>query len=638
MRRLWFSIIGILAVAGIAIGINLFADARLGSVQADLTASHLYTLSSGTKAVLSDLKEPVTLRLFYSRKLGATVPSYGSYADHVREMLLNYASLSNGKVKVEFYDPEPYSDTEDRAVGYGLQGVPVDQGGENIWFGLAGSNLEDDQRTIAFFQAERERFLEYDLTKLVYELSNPKRPVIGLMTPLPMEGDPRAMMMARQQGGNAGQPFASDVLLRQTNTVKVVPTDAQVIDPDIQVLLVAQPPTNMPDATLYAIDQFVMRGGRLMVMVDPWSEIAASAPSPTGLPIDDAHSDFKKLFDAWGIKYDPTKAVGDLTGAWRVRAGGTDGLQAVNYVAWFSIRDGINHEDPATANLKSVTVASPGALAKADGATIDFTPLLTTSNRSALIPTDTLKIPEPASLLASFQPDGQTRVVAARIHGVLKSAFTGPPDLPPGQKRPDNFAAYIASTTGPANMVVVADSDILADRFWVRIADFFGQPTATPFADNGPFVANLIGTLAGGDALIGLRSRGDTNRPFTVIAQMQSDAEARYRQTQQALQTHLQEVEKQLQTLRTGGDQTPGKDKADAVITPEQRAAIDAARTDILETRRKLRAVQLELNRDISHLETVLRMLNIVLVPALLTILAIALAFIQRTRRARARA
>jgi len=638
MRRLWFSIIGILAVAGIAIGINLFADARLGSVQADLTASHLYTLSPGTKAIIANLKEPVTLRLFYSRKLGATVPAYGTYADHVREMLLNYASLSNGKVKVEFYDPEPYSDTEDRAVGYGLQGVPVDQGGENVWFGLAGSNLEDDQRTIAFFQAERERFLEYDLTKLVYELSNPKRPVIGLMTPLPMEGDPRAMMMARQQGGNAGQPFASDVLLRQTNTVKIVPTDAQVIDPDIQVLLVAQPPTNIPDATLYAIDQFVMRGGRLMVMVDPWSEIAASAPSQTGLPTEDAHSDLKKLFDAWGIKYDPTQAVGDLTGAWRVRAGGTDGLQAVNYVAWFSIRDGINHEDPATADLKSVTVASPGALSKADGATIDFTPLLTTSNRSALIPTDKLKIPDPASLLASFQPDGNTRVVAARIHGVLKSAFAGPPDLPPGQKRPDNFPAYIPSTNGPANMVVVADSDILADRFWVRIADFFGQPTATPFADNGPFVANLIGTLAGGDALIGLRSRGDTNRPFTVIAQMQSDAEARYRQTQQALQTHLQEVEKQLQTLRTGGDQTPGKDKADAVITPEQRAAIDAARTDILETRRKLRAVQLELNRDISHLETVLRMLNIVLVPGLLTILAIALALIQRTRRARARA
>ena len=637
MRRLWFSIVGVLAAAGIAIGINLFADARLGSVQADLTASHLYTLSAGTKQILAGLKGPVTLRLFYSRKLGATVPSYGSYSDQVREMLRNYAAISGGKLKVEFYDPEPYSDTEDRALAYGLQGVPVDQGGEQVWFGLVGSNQVDDERTIPFFQAERQRFLEYDLTKLIYELSNPKRPVIGLMTPLPMEGDPRAMMMARQQGGNVGQPFASDVLLRQTNTVKIVPTDAQVIDADIQVLLVAQPPTNMPEATLYAIDQFVMRGGRLMMMVDPWSELAASAPSPTGMPTEDAHSDLKKLFDAWGIVFDPTQAVGDLTGAWRVRAAG-DGVQAVNYVAWFSIRDGINKEDPATADLKSVTVASPGALSKAEGASIEFTPLLTTSARSALIPSAKLRMPEPAALLAAFQPDGKTRVVAARIRGVLKSAFTGPPALPEGVKRPDNFPEHKAGTDAPANMVVVADSDILADRFWVRIADFFGQPTATPFADNGPFVANLIGTLAGGDALIGLRSRGDTNRPFTVIAHMQGDAEAKYRKTQQELQKHLEDVEKKLRTLRTGGEQEAGKARPEAVITPEQRAAIDEARADIVKTRQQLRTVQLELNRDIAHLETTLRVLNIVLVPTLLALLAIALAFIQRTRRARARA
>ena len=637
MRRLWFSIIGVLAAAGIAIGINLFADARLGRVQVDLTSSHLYTLSDGTKQVLAGLKEPVTLRLFYSRKLGATVPSYGTYADHVREMLRNYASLSNGKVRVEFYDPEPYSDTEDRAMAYGLQGVPVDQGGEQVWFGLAGSNLEDDERTIAFFQAERERFLEYDLTKLVYELPNPKRPVMGLMTSLPMEGDPRAMMMARQQGGSAGQPYASDVLLRQTNTVKIVATDALVIDPDIGVLVVAQA-QNLSDATLYAIDQFVMRGGRLMAMVDPWSEAAASAPSPTGMPVSDAHSDLKKLFDAWGIQFDPTQAVGDLPGAWRVRAGGDERVQAVNYVAWFSIRDGINQNDPATANLKAITVASPGAISKADGASIEFTPLLTTSPRSAVIPASQLQMPEPSKLLASFKPDGTPRVVAARIRGVLKSAFAGPPELAADQKRPDNFPEHKAGTEGPANMVVVADSDILADRFWVRIADFFGQPTATPFADNGPFVANLVGTLAGGDALIGLRSRGDTNRPFTVIAQMQSDAEAAYRQTEQALQKHLEEVEKQLRTLRSGSEAGDAKGKAEAVITPEQRTAIDAARADIVETRKKLRAVQLELNRDISRLATTLRILNIALVPALLTILAITIALIQRSRRARARA
>ncbi len=630
MRRVWFSLIGVVAAAAIAIGVNLFADARLANVQLDLTQGKIYTLSPGTRQVLAALKEPVTLRLFYSRQLGSTVPAYGTYADHVREMLRDYASISGGKVRLEFYDPEPFSDTEDRAMGYGLQGVPLDQGGTQIYFGLAGTNLEDDERTIPFFQAERERFLEYDLTKLVYELSNPKRPVIGVMSSLPLDGNPRAMMMGQ---GAGGQPYASAVLLRQTNTMKTVATDAQVIDPDIQVLLVAEA-QNLSPATLYAIDQFVMRGGKLMAMVDPWSEAMAATPSQTGMPPSDTHSDLKQLFDAWGVEFDPTKVVGDLTGAWRVRAGAGDRAGAANYVAWFNDRDGINHDDPATADLKQITVASAGYLTKAPNATIDFSPILTSSDRSGVIPVDQVKTPDPAKVLAGFKTAGGPRVIAARIHGVLKSAFSAPPPLAGDQKRPDGFPAYKAQTDAPANLILVADSDILADRFWVRVADFFGQQTATPFSDNGPFVANLIGTLAGSDALIGLRSRGDTNRPFTLVASMQEDAEARFRQTQQTLQTHLDDVEKQLLTLRSGGSEAG---KPDAVLTPEQGAAIEAARQDALQTRQKLRAVQLELNRDISTLANEMRLFTIVAVPALLTVLAIAMGIVQRRRRARVR-
>jgi ABC-type uncharacterized transport system involved in gliding motility auxiliary subunit len=637
-RRIWSSIIGVIAVGAIVIGINMFADARLANLHVDLTRNHIYTLSPGTRQILAGLKEPVTLRLFYSRRLGSTVPVYGIYADHVREMLGEYAAVSNGKIRTEFYDPEPFSDTEDRALAYGLQGVPVDQGGVQVYFGLAGSDLEDDERTIPFFQPERERFLEYDLTKLVYELSNPKRPVVGVMSSLPIDGDPRAMMMAmRGQPTAGGQPYASTMLLRQTNQVKTIATDAQLIDADIQVLLVAEA-QNLSDATLYAIDQFVMRGGRLMVMVDPWSETMASAPTPNGMPPTDASSDLKKLFDAWGVVFDPTKVVGDLTGAWRVRANADERVQAVNYVAWFNIRDGINHEDPATVDLQQVTVASAGSISKAPNASIEFTPLLTSSPRSGEIPLDQVKMPDPGKVLANFKPEGGPRVIAARIHGVLKSAFTGPPDLAKDQKRPDNFPDYRAQTDGAANLVVVADSDILADRFWVRVSDFFGQQTAMPFSDNGPFVANLVGTLAGGDALIGLRSRGETTHPFILVNQMQSEAEAKFRQTEQALQKHLDDTEKQLRTLRQGSSSGGEQANAQAIITPQQRAAIDAARKDIVDTRQQLRAVQYDLNRDISRLETGLRLFNIVLVPALLAIAAIAIGLVRRNRRARARA
>ncbi|CAH2604621.1 gliding motility protein GldG [Rhodovastum atsumiense] len=631
MRRTWTSVAGVVAVAAILIGLNMFAGRFLANAQLDLTQQGLYTLSPGTRTVVAGLKEPVTLRFYFSRSLGARIPSYGAYADRVRDMLREYARIGHGNIRLEFYDPEPFSDTEDRAVAYGLQGVPLDQGGEQVYFGLVGTNLLDDERIIAFLQPDRERFLEYDLTRLVYELSNPKRPVVGVMSSLPLDGDPRMMMMMRNSGGvgGPGAPYVSMLQLRQLDTVKTVPTDAQVIDPDVQVLLVAQA-QNLSDATLYAIDQFVMRGGRLMVMVDPHSEAQAAQPGPTGMPSENTASNLAKLFDVWGITFDPKTVVGDLKGAWRVRAAPGDRVQAVDYVAWFNIRDGLNHDDPATADLEQVTVAAAGAIGKKDGAAITFTPLLSSSDQSGTIPVESVRaMPDPGKILGSFKPEGGPRVIAARVRGELASAFSAPPPLAEGQQRPAGFPEHKAHTDGPANLVVVGDSDILADRFWVRVQNFFGQQDATPFSDNGPFVANLIGTLAGGDALIGLRGRGTSQRPFDVVEDMQKAAEARFRRTEQALQTHLDETQKKLAELRTGR----GGQATAAVITPEQRQAIDDLRREIADTRNKLRAVQFDLRRDIAGLETRLRLIDILLVPAILTGLAVARGIARRRRR-----
>ena len=633
MRRFSSSLIGVIAVLAILVGVNVLAETRLGRVQLDLTQQKLYTLNDGTRSILAGLKDQVTLRFYYSRALGGRIPVYGAYADRVREMLREYASVSNGRIKLEFLDPEPFSDTEDRALAYGLQGVPIDQSGEQVYFGLAASNLLDDERVIPFFQPERERFLEFDLTKLIYELSNPKRPVIGVLSSLPLDGDPRMMMMMRGNPG-AGAPWVSMLQLRQTFSIKNIQPDVQAIDPDVQVLLVAHA-QNLSDNALYAIDQFVMRGGRLMAMVDPHSEGQAAAPNPTGQPPTDTASSLTKLFDAWGIEYDPKQIVGDTTGAWRVRASPGDRVQAVDYVAWFNIRDGINHEDPATADLTQVTVASAGWLRKKDGADITFTPLLTASPKAGPLAVDKVKsFPNPGQILGEFKTEGGPYVIAARVRGVLKSAFTGPPDPPQGVTRPDGFPAYKAQTEGPANLVVAADSDILTDRFWVRVQDFFGQQDPTPFSDNGPFVANLIGTLAGGDALIGLRSRGSSLRPFAAVEAMQRDAEARYRATERQLQAHLDDTQKKLTALRTGR----GEQGAAAVISEQQRTAIDDLRKDVTQTRVKLRNVQLELRRDIIRLETGLRIFDIVLVPAVLAVLAIGLGLLRRRRRALARA
>ncbi len=642
-RRFIFSGLGILAALVLAVGVNMLADRLLPRVRVDLTQNALYTLSDGTRQVLAGLRDPVTLRLFYSRRLGAEIPTYGAYADRVREILGEYVSRSNGKLKLEVFDPEPFSETEDRAMGYGLQGVPLDQGGEQVWFGLVAANLVDEERSIPFFQPERERFLEYDLTKLVWELSNPRRPTIGVMTSLPLNGDPRAMMM-RQPGG--AQPAVVMQQLRQFFTVKDVALDTQVIEDDIQVLLVAHA-QRLGDAAQYAIDQFVMRGGKLMVLVDPHSEAQASRPGPGGQPPTETGSQLDRLLNAWGVETPHDKVVLDLRGAWRVRANPTDRVQAVDYVAWYNLSsDSIARNEVATAQLDQVTVAAAGEVRPRAGAAIEFTPLLTSSAQSMLAEVEKVKAdPNPVRLLADFTADGQRRVLMARVRGVLRSAFPeGPPPLAEGQPaRPADFPAHRTETAGPANLVVGNDSDILEDRFWVRVQDFFGQQVATPISNNGALVSNLADTLAGSDALISLRSRGESLRPFELVENIRRNADAQYRQTERGLQQRLEDTEKRLRELRQGtqpGSQpAPGeRNQAQTVITPEQRAEIDKARAEIVATRRQLRAVQLELRRDIERLETWLRVVNIALVPALLTAFAIGLALVRARRRAAARA
>ena len=651
--RLWSSALGVLAAAGLVIGANMLADRLLPRARLDLTEQRLYTLSDGTRQVLAGLKDPITLRLFYSRRLGAEIPLYGAYADRVREMLAEYVALSNGRIRLEIYDPEPFSEIEDRALGYGLQGVPVDQSGEQVYFGLVGTNLVDDERTIPFLQPDRERFLEYDLTRLVWELSNPQRPVVGVMSSLPLNGDPRAMMM--RLGG--GQPYAVMQQLRQFFTVKDVPLDAQVIEPDVQVLIVAHA-QGLSEATQYAIDQFVMRGGKLFVLVDPHSESQAARPGPGGQPPRDTASSLDRLLNAWGLEVPRDKVVLDLRGAWRVRASPQDRVQAVDYAAWFNLQgDSLNRAEVVTAQLDQVTVASAGEIRRKEGATVEFVPLLTSSAQSMMV--DAARVredPNPVRLLADFRPDGERRVLMARIRGPLQSAFpNGPPpgtpsaspggadgNPPPaeGQTRPADFPAHRAATEGPANIVVANDSDILEDRFWVRIQDFFGQQIVTPFSGNGALVVNVADTLSGSDALISLRSRGESLRPFLLVEDIRRSADAQYRQTERALQQRLEETERRLRELRQGSGQPGGERRGgeQTVITPEQRAEIDTAREEILRTRRELRSVQLELRRDIERLETVLRIVNIALVPALLTLFAIGLAVVRMRRRAAARA
>src|SRR6516164_1284487 len=288
------AVAALVCIALMLVSVNVIA-ARFFTSRLDLTGERLYTLSVGTLRTLSKIDEPITLRFYYSTRLADEVPSYGVYAQRVRELLDQYVAAAKGKIRLEVYNPQPFSDVEDRAVAFGLQGVPLDVQGEQVYFGLAATNSTDDQQLIAFFQPERERFLEYDLTKLVHSLAFPKKTVVCLISSLPLEGDMMAMMR-----GRPAEPMAVMEQLNQLDTVKPLGTNIDAIPPDIDVLMLVHP-QNLSEKTLYAIDQFVLKGGKALVFVDPYCEFQASHPSqltPSGSP---SESNLDQLFKAWGF-------------------------------------------------------------------------------------------------------------------------------------------------------------------------------------------------------------------------------------------------------------------------------------------------------------------------------------------------
>jgi len=614
MRRAWSGIVGLIALAVLLGSLVAVADRRLAAARLDLTAGRILSLSPGSRQIVANLAAPVTLKLYESRNLAGLLPGLSAHADRVRALLAEYARRSNGHVRLQTYGPEPFSETEDRAIAAGLQAIPSGPGQEPVYFGLAGSNLLDDRRAIAFFQPDRARFLEYDISRLIHDLGEPQRPVIGVLSDLPIDGDSERMM----RGEPGGAPWVSMIQLRDAFTVRRVPLDATAIDPDIQVLAVIGP-HDLSDGTQYAIDQFVMRGGRLLAFVDPHSESRAADPAFDSADAAAMSSDLPKLFAAYKIGFDAKTVIGDTDGAWRVRSRAGTGTgeggagETIDYLPWFNLRDGIAPDDPATANLTSIGVAAPGSITS--GA-LAMTPLLTTSREAGPIPRASVSgQPDPAAIADAFHPDGIKHVIAARLRGKLHSAFDGPPK---------GIEGYVAETANPADIAVVADTDVLDDRFWVRVRDVGGHPQAEPFNDNGAFFVNLVGTLAGGDALLALRGRGDGLRPMALFDRLRQRAELDFRAAERNLRRHLDDTAAKLAALRAG-QLHPGD-------VPDATMATLAA--DVTTTRGRLRDVQRDLRARTDAIAAIVRFCDVALVPLLLVAATIALALFRRRRTA----
>ena len=603
------------------LAINVLAGALLKASRLDLTEDRLFTLAAGTKEVLRSIDEPIDLRFYYSERLDELGPYFASYANRVDELLAEYQRLSNGKIRVERLDPQPFSPEEDLAVAEGLQGLPVHDDGTQAYFGLSGRNSTDDSEVLGYLAPERGDFLEYDLTRMIYDLSHPEKPVVAVLGDLPLLGNQQNPFNQFEQG----KPWLVLDAMFQFFDVRFLGGDQKQIGDDVQILMLAQP-ERLDQASLYAIDQFVMRGGRVLAFVDPLAEVMANA-DPAANPDASAIDALAPLLTAWGVAIEPHKVVGDAAAAQRVNALVNGREAVVQYLPWLMLGEGnLAQNDIVTADLGRITMNSAGTIRRTENATTTLEPLIVSSPQVMAIDDARLRMmPDPAGLIADFAATGEPMTLAARVTGPVASAF---PDGPPeGGEAP--ATGHLAKASAPLNMILVADADLLSDHTWVRQQSLLGREILVPLANNGDLALNALENLRGSEALIGLRGRGLNVRPFEVVEAMTQDAEIRFRAKEQELLGKIAATQDKIKALQQE-EQSSG-----VILTAEQQAEIDDFRAEMIGLRQELRAVQRSLRQDVETLSTWVKALNIWAVPILVALFAIGLAAARKIRAAR---
>lgn len=636
MMKNWttYGLLGVLMLAFIAI--NIIASATIRSARVDLTDGRLYTLSDGSKAISRLPKEPVRLTLYCSDKQADDVPGIRPYINRVREVLGEYERASGGQVELRIVNPEPFSEAEDAAAQAGLLGQPTGRGNERFYFGLVGANSIDQQQVVPFFDPRRENFLEYDLSRMIYLLSDQPRKPIGLISWINLEGTPPNQMM--QTRGTPG--WQIETQLRELFDVRPLATDLTEIPADIKALVVVHPKA-ISDQTQYAIDQFVLRGGRLLMFVDPFCESdlppGINPMQAMGLP---RSSDAPKLLNALGLELLNGRVAVDKSSGIRVSVGSAGRPEALDYIAWLQLTDkNRNATDPVTGQLGTMIMATAGVLAKKDGSAAEIVPLLHTTPNSSTIDAASVQVmPDPKKLLADFVSGNKQLTLAARIGGRVKSAFPNgfpplhpaDPNVPEAERPKPPTASHIAESAEPINAIVIADCDMLADRFWVQRQQVAGIDLGLQkISDNGDFVVGALDNLTGSSDLMSLRARGKFARPFDRVEQLRKDADQAYLAKEQALQAKLRETEAKIgdiQRKRPDGN-------AATILTPEQAGEIEKFRAEMADTRRELREVQHGLRKDIESLGTRIKAINIGLMPVLIGLGALGLAAYRASRR-----
>ena len=619
----------LLALALLFIALTVLFNFTLRGWRLDLTQNHLYTTAPGTQRILKSIREPVNLYLFFSEKTAGQLPQIKTYGVRVREFLEELAARSNGMLRLHVVDPQPFSEDEDRASELGVRGVPVGASGAQLYFGLAGTNSTDGHAAIEFFDPNKEQFLEYDVMKLVYQLANPKKPVVAWASTLPMGPgfDP--------QSGQMREPWVIYGQAEQLFEVRPLEPTATRIDPDVNVLVLVHP-KNLPPATQFAIDQYALRGGHILAFVDPLAEAdtAGSDPrNPMASMAADKSSHLGELLTAWGVKFDATQVVADRGHALTVSM--HQGEPPVEHLGVLGLdKSTFARDDVITAGLSNVNVAVAGHLEPIKGAGVKFEPLLESSGDAELLPVERFRMLfDPASLHEGFKPTGVHYALAARVTGNVHTAF---PDGPPAGATLPAGSAALKTSTHPLSLVVIGDTDLLADYLWVHQQEFFGQRLVQAWASNGDLVLNALDNLAGSDDLISVRGRATFTRPFERVDKLRRAADERLRDKEHELEQQLQATEQKLNALEAKGGGAGGGAQGSLIVTPQEQEEIEHFGQEKIRIRKELRAVRAGLDADIRRLGTEIKIVDIIVIPAAFALLALGFAaWRRRTRRAR---
>ena len=588
------------------ISINIIFSKILINKKIDLTEDKLFTLSTNTKNVIKELNEQIKIQLFFSESLSRDIPQIRDYEKRVRELLLSYAKLSNN-IKLEILDPKPFTDLEDLASTYGIQGLQLNQEGEKFYFGAVLSNSVDDMLVIPFFEIARERFLEYDLTKSIYNLANTEKPVIGLISGLPFSGG----ISNEVNNPSYEEPFYLYQNISEFYNIINLTQNFESIPEDVQQLLVIHP-KNLSENVLYEIDQFVLEGKGATFFVDPFSEFEKINETPNPENVNIPKSDLNKLFKSWGFEVEAGMIVGDIINGRKVSLGSTNDEKILTYILWLALqRELLSDDDIVTENLDYVFFKSAGSIINLDKSKKnEFIPLVMTSSNSMLVERFKMQFrADPELLLKEFNSENKSFVLGARIKGAFESSFSEDNLETLGIDKNNHL-----SKGKNSNVIVFSDTDLLSDITWLTKQEMFGTSNIIPTADNGRLVINAIESMSGGKNLIGLRSRGGNNRPFLVVENLQKNAELLLKEKEDSLKNDLQDTEKKLKEL------TENNDIDQQNLTLEQTETINNFNKKIFQIRKDLREVQRELGENIKKLETNLKLINIWLMPLLVIV------------------